>query len=301
MPHRIAHRLRQQPARGGWIRLRFGRAPGKCLGDIVVGLRHLRSCSVDKQGRAGRQGTDVTPDGERFGHAAEQVEADDAGRLGIARHSAAGQQCLGLRGEAQRPAVIRPVERLDAQRIAREQQGPLLGIPQAEGEHATQLGNHVGAAVGIELQHHLGVGIAAEAIAARHQFVAQFPVIIDLAVEGNGVTPASAVHRLRAIGAEVDDGEPLVGKTGPAPCRQPQAAAVGTARRHAVVDPRELGPVNRRRNVEIGVDAGYSAHDRYERVPRGRGCAAISGRRCRGRRRQPYARGSRGQATASSA
>ena len=239
---------------------------------------------------------DLAPDREGLGHAAEQVEAHDARRIGIAADPAAGQQRLGLRGEAHRPAVVGPVERLDAQRIARQQQRALLGVPQAEGEHAAQLLHHVGAAVGIELQQHLGVGAAAEGVAARGQFLAQLAVIVDLAVEGDGVAAAGAVHRLRAGLAQVDDGEPLMGEPRAPVGGKPQAVAVGAARRHAVVDALELGAIDRRRDVEIGVDTGYAAHDPAREV-----AATVNAHRCRGKPRQRYATRSRDQAIASSA
>ena len=266
------------------------------LRDAIINSRRFGAGGVDKDGGSGRHGADAAPDGERLGHAAEQVEAHDASRIGIAADPAAGQQRLGLGGKAHRPTVVGPVERLDAQRIARQQQRALLGIPQAEGKHAAQLLHHVRAAVVVELQQHLGVGAAAEGVAALGEFLAQLAVIVDLAVEGDGVAATGAVHRLRAGRAQVDDGEPLMGEPRAPIVRQPQAVAVGAARRHAVVDALELGAIDRRGDVEIGVDTGYAAHGPAREV-----AATVNAHRCRGTPRQRYATRSRDQAIASSA
>src|SRR5580704_4466015 len=111
------------------------------------------------------------------------MEADDAGWIRLTGHGAAGEQRLGLRSEAQRPAIVGVIERLDAERITGEQQPPTWSVPESEGKHAAQLLDHGGAAVGVKLEQHLGVGLGAEGIALGLKFGTQGTVVIDLAVE----------------------------------------------------------------------------------------------------------------------
>ena len=87
------------------------------------------------------------------------MEADNAGRVGLSRDGAAGQQSLGLGGKAERPAIVRVIKRLDAERIAGEQQAVLLRIPQSEGEHTAEGLDHGGATIRIELKQNLGIGL----------------------------------------------------------------------------------------------------------------------------------------------
>ena len=54
-------------------------------------------------------------------------------------------------------------------------------------------------------------------------------VIVDFAVEGDDVAAVGGMHRLRAAGAEIDDGEPALAERRPALRLDPDAAAVGTA------------------------------------------------------------------------
>ena len=261
MAHRVVHGGAQRRARLGDV-LYSSRPLAERTGDAVVLAWRMRAGRVDDHGGASRHGADALPDGEGLGHAAQQMEADDARGIGIARYGATGQQRLGLRGEAQGPAIVGIVERLDAERIAGQQEPALPRIPQAEGEHAAQRLDHGRAALLVELQHHLGVGVGTEATALGFELGLELAVIVDLAVEGDGERAVGAVHRLRAALGKIDDGEPPVGEADPAVGRQPVAAAVGAARRHAGVHAPELGAIDRRGDVEVGGDAGYSTHGR---------------------------------------
>ena len=258
--HRLVHRRRDTRARSGWI-ARGARPPGnQSVGHVVIALSRTRARGVDQHRRSGRQRADAAPHREGFRHAAQKVEAHDAGRVGIARHRAAGKQCLGLRGKAQRPAVVRPVERLDAERIARQQQLARARVPQAEGEHAAQSPDHRRAAIGIELQQHLGVGFAVELVALGLQLRAQFAVVVDFAVEGDREPAVGALHGLGATLRQVDDRQPPMGKADTPVGTGPLAAAVGAARGHAIVHASEFDPVDRRGDIEVGVYADNTTH-----------------------------------------
>ena len=61
------------------------------------------------------------------------------------------------------------VEGLDAEMIAGQKQLLALGIPEGDGEHAIELADAVGAQLGVQVQHCLGVAVGAELVAGRFQ------------------------------------------------------------------------------------------------------------------------------------
>ena len=69
----------------------------------------------------------------------------------------------------------------------------------------------------------------------RGELAAYVAVVVDLAVEGDGVAAVGGVHRLRAAGAEIDDGEPALAERHPALGLDPDTAAIRTAMAQRVV------------------------------------------------------------------
>ena len=136
---------------------------GENFGKIRERLGLARSRRVDPLGMAGRQSTNIAIERKRLGHAAEQMEADDAGRFRIARNMSAREQRLDLRGEAECPAIVCRVERLDAVGIARKEEATPRLVPDGESEHATEPMHHLGAVARVEMQQRLRVGGRAEA------------------------------------------------------------------------------------------------------------------------------------------
>ena len=120
------------------------------------------AAGVDYLRVAGRQRADLAIKRERLGHAAEQIKAGKAGRLGIARDPPAREQRLDLRRETERPAVIGGIERLDAVEIARQKQFAAAVVPDREGEHAAQAMHHRRPIAGVQMQQHLGIAACAE-------------------------------------------------------------------------------------------------------------------------------------------
>ena len=55
-------------------------------------------------------------------------------------------------------------------------------VPDGEGKHAAELGEHGGAVELVEVEQNFGVAVGAEAPAFSLQFCAQFAVIVDLTV-----------------------------------------------------------------------------------------------------------------------
>src|SRR5438105_365253 len=126
----LSYTLRQLIRRGGieGAFMEYRRKIGERLG-------LTRTRGVDPLGMAGGKTADFAIERERLRNASEQMEADNSRRLLIARDAIAGEQCLHLACEPERPAVIRGVERLDPIGITREE-NPLPSIvPDCESEH----------------------------------------------------------------------------------------------------------------------------------------------------------------------
>jgi hypothetical protein len=154
----------------------------------------------------------------------------------------------------------RVVQRFDAERVARQQQGLFAGIPQGKGIHAAQVLQH-GRAFGlVQVQQYLRVGFAAEDVALRFELAAQFAVVVDFAVEGDDELAVCALHRLCAALGEVDDGQAAVAEGDAAVVGEPFAMAVWAAGGHVVADGAQLCPVRRGGGGGEGVEAGYGAH-----------------------------------------
>ena len=130
------------------------------------------------------------------------VEPDQIGQI---------QQAFLLAGHRSAAAAGRHEQRLDAERVTGAKQFAGHRIPQREGEHAAQALKHVGAPVVVAGGDGLAVAVGGEDSAvAGAQFLAQFEVVVDLAVEHQHVAvwglprpPPQRLVRMR----DVDDGE----------------------------------------------------------------------------------------------
>jgi hypothetical protein len=137
---------------------------GQDVGDLAEGHGFCGALPAHPQVVPGRQRADAAVQRVGRGHAAPQEKAGVAGGLGRGVDVAAGQQRLDLGGEAQGAVVVRlaraggrVVQRLDAERVARQQQGLFGGIPQGKGIHAAQVLQH-GRAFGlVQVQQDFGV------------------------------------------------------------------------------------------------------------------------------------------------
>ena len=133
-------------------------------------------------------------------------------------------------------------------------------VPDAEREHPPQRVHHLFPALGVEMQQHLGVGVRAENAAPALELAAQLAVVVDLAVERDAEAPVGGGHRLRARLGQVDDREAPVGEADPLVIRDPQPCPVGAAPDHVLPYAEELLPIDRRRRIAVGIDAGDAAH-----------------------------------------
>ena len=112
---------------------------------------------------------------------------------------------LELGGENEDAGVIAVMQRLDAEAVARQKQPPLAGIPDGEGPHAVETKLALLAPLGIGSQDDLAVGVGDEAVTETAEFLAQFNVVVDLAVIGQPVAPLGIGHRLPGPFGEVKD------------------------------------------------------------------------------------------------
>jgi hypothetical protein len=227
---------------------------------------------VHQQGRACRQQADAAVERERFRNRAPQQESDRPRGFGARVDAFAGQQGGDLGGEAQGPAVVRVIQRLDAVGVAREQQAVRPRVPQREGEHAAQAAHHRGTVTAIQVQQHLGVGMGAELDAGALELAAQLGVVVDLAVEADHQRAVRRVHRLGARRAEIEDGEAPVAEADPPVVADPHARTVGAALDHGVAHPQQFGAVHCVRSGGVGEDpvdaAHFSASPAGPRAPR---------------------------------
>ena len=164
----------------------------------------------------------------------------------------AGDKRLGLRGEGERGVGLDVIERLNAERVARQQQQVLGRVVQRQGIHAAQLFDETAAVAAIEVQRRLAVGRRREV--DLRQCGAQLDVVVDLGI-GDERSPSGFVERLRP-GLEVDDRQAIVDHADVA--RDVPAAPIGTAMGQRVGQPVQDGRVGRR--AVLGHDAGYAAH-----------------------------------------
>ena len=141
-----------------------------------------------------------------------------ARRLGVEVHrqQPSRNEGAGFGGEGQAGVVFQQVERLDAERIAR-QPGPAIAADQTEGIHAAQTLEGVRAFASVEMQQRLEVRAGGQ-LALQVEIAGQFQVIVDLAIADH--RPASRVQRLPAA-LQVDDREPRVGQRGAGDLLQP--------------------------------------------------------------------------------
>ena len=103
------------------------------------------------------------------------------------------EQRLELRAEEQRVAELGVVERLLPEPVAREERARCRGSSQsANANMPFSRSTQRGAALLVEVDDHLGVGVRREAVAARLELRAQLAEVVDLAVEDDAAPMPSS-------------------------------------------------------------------------------------------------------------
>ncbi len=253
--------------------------PGRRDGPEIPRHLLLSPAAVDAQ-RPRPEGLDAFDGGERADD--EAVPHRRGGRLGAqprCPQKTRGEQRAHLGGEGERPLrrrvrAARDVERLDAERVAREQKLSPLRVPAGEGEHPPQRRDRVGPPGRQRSQQHRRIPGGLEFLPRGDEAIAQLLEVVDLAVEDDHLAADGVRHRLRASRRDVEDGQPTMGKHGAEAAgvrrRFPSALAVGPAVHHRVAHPLESGAVG---VADPPDDPGYPAH----RLTPSLGSAAGSG------------------------
>ena len=122
---------------------------------------------------------------------------------------------LDLRAEQDAVAFHGVVERLDAEGVPGAEKLARGGVVQGEGEHAAQAVEHCLAPLLEPVEHHFRIALGREGVACGDQLPAQFPVVVDLAVEDEHERAILVVEGLVRPG-EIDDGQTPETQGGPA-------------------------------------------------------------------------------------
>src|SRR4051812_34493542 len=93
------------------------------------------------------------------------------------------EQDLRLGSEQQSAIEHAPIERFFTKAIAGDKQTPELFVPQRECKHPVEVLDHVAAVLLIKMRQDFSVRFTAEPMAASFEVVAQFAIVINLAVE----------------------------------------------------------------------------------------------------------------------
>ena len=136
------------------------------------------------------------------------------------------KQRLQLAGEQQAAGILAIDQRFLAHAVTCQQQALPPNISYGQGEHSPQVIHAVIPVFLVQVDDHLGVALGGEPVAAALQVVAQFAVVVDLAVEDH-LHRSVFVGQWLAAGVEVDDRKPSV-----AECRvriEPGSRLVGSA------------------------------------------------------------------------
>ena len=184
-----------------------------------------------------------------------------------------GEDGLGLAREQHAGACFRPVERLDADAVAREVQNPLLAVPERDREHALEPLECAVAPGEVGVGDRLGVAGGAERDPViTGELAPQFGVVVELAIVADDDAAGGVGQRLAAELAQVPDREAAMPETDRpfVPDAAAVRAAMGQKCRHA----RERRQVDR---PAVPLEqAGHAAH---------RAGSLLSGRKISGLRR----------------
>ncbi len=104
-----------------------------------------------------------------------------------------------------------PVERLDAETVADEEQALTFRVPDGEREHAAEIVHAVVAPLFVGVDDRLGVGMRTVAMAARFEIAANAGVVVDFAVEDHPDRSVFIRQRLLS-GPQIDDAQAAVGE-----------------------------------------------------------------------------------------
>ncbi len=170
--------------------------------------------------------------GQRFRDGAGLEVPCERLRVRFRFDQAAGKDGAHFGREEEPVALLRIVERFDAEGVAREEAALLALVPECEREHAAQWLHAIRAVLFVEPEDHLRVAARVEDHALALEIGSQFGEVVDLPVENNGEPPVGGGHRLVASGAEVEHRETCVGEAGRALLLRPNSGVIRAAVPH---------------------------------------------------------------------
>jgi len=148
--------------------------------------------------------------GHRFADGAEKQVRGNRGVRKLRRNAAAGKERAHFGCKQQAATPDRVVERLDAQRIAREENcgcgaAATLGhFDDGEREHAAQSGDGLFTPLLVGVDDYFSVGAGEERVALGFEFLAQLAKIVNFSVEDDRERAGFIPDGLRAAG-KIDD------------------------------------------------------------------------------------------------
>ena len=164
--------------------------PGFPHGNIPV-LLNGRLAVFEDQRVTGQQFLNAAKHGlaARDGSRAEQLGNRADVRFGV--DQAAGENRLDLGSEDDPIAAPRPVERLHAEPIAREEEPAFRRIPDREGEHAAEAGDAVVAPLLVRVHDRFGIGVRAVLVPEAFEHLPHRCVVVDPPLKTIHCVPSS--------------------------------------------------------------------------------------------------------------
>ncbi len=228
--------------------------------------RHPRRGVAQVEAQAGSCGqlVDALVESPRRGHVAVGQVLAQRQRVDVALDAGMPGQRLELRGEGEGATPLRPVERLLAEAIARQEEAARAEIVEREGPHAVEPVHQPRPPLAPAVEQHLGVRVArAEGVATRLEVGAQRGRVVDLAVEDHHEVALGGPHGLlAALGIEHRQ----------APMPQPDPV-IGVGRAAAGVG----AAVHQRRGHAPQVVGAAGAHEAGDAAHQARSAAARPG------------------------
>ena len=118
------------------------------------------------------------------------------------------QQRTNLRTKRKLIGPPKEVKRLDAGEVSGKQDGPLLEVEEREREHPGQPRKERCPLIDESVEKNFRVGPGREDVSLSLQRTAQLKIVVNLAVEGDGMTSVSRNHRLPTCFRQVENRQP---------------------------------------------------------------------------------------------
>ena len=115
-------------------------------------------------------------------------------------------------GEGEGAVVEGIVEGFDAHGVAGDEEALAWGVPDGDGEHAVEFIEDGIAPLEVTEDDDFGIGVAEERVTEVEEFLADFEIVIDFAIEDHPDIARGIGHGLVTSGGEIEDGESAEGE-----------------------------------------------------------------------------------------